>query len=82
MAVTLSFSVNGFEKIVIKMDLQNENIQMLSRFFCVYQKLRVALGLAIARTLGHAKFAYAPLPGLKTHSCPGSAWEHLKLTDA
>ena len=33
------FLVNGFEKIVIIMDLQNENIQLLSRFFCVYQKL-------------------------------------------
>ena len=51
-------------------------------FFGVYQKLGVALGLAHAWTLGHAKFANAPPPGLKTHSYPGSAWEHLKLTDA
>ena len=66
--MTLSFSVNGFEKIVIIVDLQNENILLLSRFFCVYQKLGVALGLAIARTLGHAKFANAPPPGLKRHT--------------
>ena len=38
-------------------------------FFGVYQKPGgQALGLANARTLGHAKFANAPPPGLKRHT--------------